>query len=182
MGTTVESIASGFGITERARRSIANWQSTVAFARAQFRESSPYRTAVDPEFHRRFDPGSDRFAKLLALAEGDVSKITTRLIAQAAAEGDHLSLALLSDATFCIGWALAQAVTLLNPGRIVVGGGVALIGEELFFKPVRRACASQVFGPFAGLAEIVPAELGEEVVVHGALAVAAAAFLDPGKG
>jgi glucokinase len=51
------------------------------------------------------------------------------------------------------------------------------MGEELFFGPVRRACASQVFGPFANLAEIVPAALGEEVVVHGAMAVAAEAFL-----
>jgi glucokinase len=32
--------------------------------------------------------------------------------------------------------------------------------------------AERVFKPFAGLTEIVPAALGEEVVVHGALALA----------
>ena len=84
---------------------------------------------------------------------------------------------MLADATHAIGWAIAQTITLVNPARIVVGGGVSLIGEELFFGPVRRACEQFVFPPFKGIAEIVPAELGEEVVVHGAVAVAAAEFL-----
>ena len=35
-----------------------------------------------------------------------------------------------------------------------------------------RAVAARAFPPFAGLTEIVPAALGEEVVVHGALALA----------
>jgi glucokinase len=57
-----------------------------------------------------------------------------------------------------------------------VGGGVSLAGHELFFEPLRRACQAEVFRPFAGLSEIVPAALGEEVVVHGALALARDAF------
>ena len=71
---------------------------------------------------------------------------------------------------------MAQAVTLINPARIVIGGGVSLIGQDLFFDPVREACEAEVFRPFAGIADIVPAALGEEVVVHGALALARAAF------
>lgn len=59
-----------------------------------------------------------------------------------------------------------------SAARIVLGGGVSLLGEETFFAPVRRAVGEQVFVPFRGLAEIVPAQLGEEMVVHGALALA----------
>ena len=61
-------------------------------------------------------------------------------------------------------------ITLLCPRRIVIGGGVSLMGEELFFAPLRRMVAEDVFRPFSGLTEIVPAALGEEVVVHGAIA------------
>lgn len=182
-GNTVESVASGFAIAERARRAIADWQDTLTFVERQTGgrpvrdDSSPHRTLTDPAFQQRFGPAGERFAKLLELAEGDPAKVTTNLIARAAREGDRLSLELLSDATHAIGWAIAQAITLINPARVVIGGGVSLIGDEYFFAPVRRACRSQVFGPFADLAEIVPAGLGEEVVVHGAVAVAAGAFL-----
>jgi glucokinase len=37
---------------------------------------------------------------------------------------------------------------------------------------LRKLVAERVFKPFAGCYEIVPAALGEEVVVHGALALA----------
>jgi glucokinase len=56
---------------------------------------------------------------------------------------------------------------------VVVGGGVSLIGEELFFEPLRDAVNQYVFPSLAGSFEIVPANLQEQVVVHGALALAA---------
>ncbi len=177
-GETVEAIASGFGISERARLAIEDYHSTAAYVQSQFGSTSPLATSVDPEFQSRMEPGRRRFATLLDLAGGDVNHINTTLVAQAAAAGDPLSLGLLSDATHAIGWAIAQTITLVNPARIVVGGGVSLMGEELFFAPVRRACEQFVFPPFKGIADIVPAQLGEEVVVHGAVAVAAAEFLD----
>ena len=56
---------------------------------------------------------------------------------------------------------------------VVLGGGVSLAGEELFFTPVRRYVGQYVFPPLADSYRIVPAALGEEVVLHGALALAA---------
>ncbi len=75
-------------------------------------------------------------------------------------------------ATRTLGWAIAQVITLIAPDVVVVGCGVSLAGEKAFFAPVRAAAAEFVFPPLAGTYEIVPAELGEEVVVHGALAAA----------
>ena len=63
-------------------------------------------------------------------------------------------------------------IALLCPRRIVIGGGVSLIGEELLFRPLRDLVAQRVFKPFADCYDIVPATLGEAVVVHGALALA----------
>jgi glucokinase len=61
---------------------------------------------------------------------------------------------------------------------IVIGGGVSLLGEELFFSPLREEVSRYVFAPLADSYEIVPAALGEEVVVRGALLLAAE---PPGK-
>jgi len=71
---------------------------------------------------------------------------------------------------------IRHVIALLCPKRIVIGGGVSLIGEKMFFEPLRAEVARNVFKPFAGLTDIVPAKLGEEVVVHGALALAQQRF------
>ena len=60
--------------------------------------------------------------------------------------------------------------------EFITGGGVALMGEKALFEPLRKAVAARVFKPFAGCYEIVPAVLGEEMVVHGALALACKRF------
>jgi glucokinase len=56
---------------------------------------------------------------------------------------------------------------------VVVGGGVSLLGEEEFFEPLRRAVLRYVFAPLKNSYRIVPAALGEWVVVVGAVALAA---------
>ena len=98
--------------------------------------------------------------------------VTVPLVAQAARGGDRVASTILEDAR----WALAQGVNhviaLLCPRRIIIGGGVAQLSEDLLFAPLRKLVAEQVFKPFADCYDIVPAALGEEVVVHGALALA----------
>jgi glucokinase len=56
---------------------------------------------------------------------------------------------------------------------IVVGGGVSLSEDSLFLDPLARQAERYVFPPLRGSYRIVRAELGEQVVVHGALAIAA---------
>jgi glucokinase len=109
---------------------------------------------------------------LSRLCEGDYSRITTKLVAEAARQGDPIAADCLSQAQRALGHALAHAVTLLAPSRIILGGGVSLIGEEFWFEPIRRETENRVFPPFRGTYDIVPTALGEEVVVHGALALA----------
>ncbi|MSU77483.1 MAG: ROK family protein [Gemmataceae bacterium] len=100
------------------------------------------------------------------------SPFTTKLIVDAAEQGDAFSQSILKDAFDHLADALVHVITLLCPQRIVIGGGVSLIGERLLFKPLRRIVAERVFKPFANCYDIVPAALGEEVVLHGALALA----------
>lgn len=112
-----------------------------------------------------------RAAKMIELA-GAANRITAQIVADAAKEGDDLADLILCHALDALADAICAAIVIVCPQRVVIGGGVSLIGEELFFDRLRRRVARLVFGPFAGLTDIVPAALGEEVVVHGALALA----------
>jgi glucokinase len=69
------------------------------------------------------------------------------------------------------GVAFANVATLLCPNRIVVGGGVALQGDSLL-QPLRDVFRRNVFAPFVDRSELVLAELGETMVVQGALLLA----------
>jgi glucokinase len=113
---------------------------------------------------------------LLRLADGNPESVTTRTVAQAASEGDRVALELLDAAADALAQGLGHAVTLLAPRRVILGGGVSLIGETLWLAPIRRRLNQLVFPPFREGLEVVAATLGEEVVVHGALALARAAL------
>jgi glucokinase len=75
-------------------------------------------------------------------------------------------------ATRVLGWAIAQVITVVAPEVVVVGGGVSLVGEEVFFAPLRNAVRQYAFPPLSNSYKLLPAALGESVVVHGALALA----------
>lgn len=99
-------------------------------------------------------------------------KVTAADVARAASQGDSLAIRILDGGQTALADAICHVITLLCPRRFVIGGGVSLMGEKLLFEPLRRLVAERVFRPFADCYDIVPAALGEEVVVHGALALA----------
>lgn len=101
---------------------------------------------------------------------------TGRAVADAAAAGDALARRVVDEAVQALAEGVCSVIKLLCPRRVVIGGGVSLIGEELFFQPIRRYVSERGMAAFAGLTDIVPAALGEEVVVHGALALARKRF------
>jgi glucokinase len=109
---------------------------------------------------------------LVSMAGGDPAQITAALVAEAASAGDPHSRAILETARAAFAFALTQAIALLAPRRIVIGGGVSLIGEHDWFAPIRGMIDRDVFPSFRGQFDISPATLGEEVVLHGALAIA----------
>lgn len=141
---TVESIAAGPGISERLQQRLAQSNSS--------------------------DPA---VADLLQRAGGAAADLTTRHIGEAAIAGNPFALEVYREATDVLGWAIAQAITLVAPQVVVVGGGVSLVGDAVFFRPLRESVARYVFPPLAESYSVVPAALGESVVVHGALALAA---------
>jgi glucokinase len=65
---------------------------------------------------------------------------------------------------------LKAAVMLLNPERIVIGGGIAKAGDKLF-APLRKQLRKQITGWSQAKLDVVPAELGDDSVLFGALAL-----------
>lgn len=103
--------------------------------------------------------------KAAALALG----VSTRLPDVVQRVADPRVQAVLQRGIRALALGISHVIALVCPRRIVIGGGVSLLGEELFFAPLRQAVQQIAFPHFAGCWEIVPAVLGEAVVVHGAL-------------
>jgi glucokinase len=84
---------------------------------------------------------------------------------------------LMQDAAFVdryvvdLAQGLKCAVMLLNPARIVIGGGIANAGDALFV-PLRRELRRQVTAWSRARLDVVQAQLGEDSVLWGALALA----------
>jgi glucokinase len=98
-------------------------------------------------------------------------------VAQAAAEGDRLAIELFERAGFYIGLGVVNLMILFNPGIVVIGGGVSQAGD-LLFEPIRQTVQTRVDKLYRGDCPIVPAALGGEVGLLGALAQAIDTFGD----
>jgi glucokinase len=97
--------------------------------------------------------------------------LTARHVAEAAERGDPEALRLLETSGTWLGRALAMLVDILNPERIVLGSVYARAGK--FLKPaMERALGEEALPAARAACRIVPAELGEAIGDHAALAVA----------
>jgi len=99
-----------------------------------------------------------------------VDDLTGREVGHAAAQGDALALRVVDEAARFLGMGIANAVNLLDPEVVVLGGGVPEMGD-VFLRPVRRSFQEHVM-PSAACTPVVPAELGYDAGVIGAAAVA----------
>jgi len=66
---------------------------------------------------------------------------------------------------------LKAAIMLLNPQRIVIGGGIGKAGDRLFV-PLRAELRRQITGWSAARIDVVPAALADDSVLYGALSLA----------
>ena len=99
---------------------------------------------------------------------GMTGEPTAQEVHAAAEAGDLKARRVLSETAEHLGLAIGNLITLLCPEKVVVGGGVSLMGP-LLWTPLREKTAKYAFKPFAGRWELVPSALGEQVVVSGAV-------------
>jgi len=151
---TVESISSGMGMETRMQELLQNGS-----VHPLLPESSN-ESLGDDEFD------------LTSRCGGDLDQLTARMIGEAASYGNSIALRVIDEAVRTLGWAIAQVVSITAPRVVVVGGGVSLMGDVLFYDPLRAYAKQYVFPPLENEFEILSPTLGEEVVVHGAVCFA----------
>ncbi len=101
---------------------------------------------------------------------GAWNSLTMKHLAKAAERGDAFSLGVIEDAGTRLGVWLGSVVSMLDPDIIVIGGGVARVGETLF-EPIRRELPRRTINPFASETGVVRAELDQDVGIYGAAAL-----------
>ena len=121
--------------------------------------SGPAIVAMAEEYIR-----GGKSTKYRELANPD---ITPYIVAEAAKQGDVVAKQIFETIGTYIGIGLSSVVNLLNPEKIVIGGGVADAGD-LLFVPIKNALKKRAM-PIQGEAvEVVHAELGNTAGVIGA--------------
>jgi glucokinase len=102
-------------------------------------------------------------------------EMTGAEVASLAGKGDAVALKVVEESAEALAVGIGNVLALLHPERFIVGGGVSLMGD-LWWGPLRRLLAERyAFKPFAEAYDVVPAALGEEVVVVGATILGATA-------
>ncbi len=112
-------------------------------------------------------PGSG--AILRSLVDGDLTALTAELVSRAALQGDVAAEEVLLAASRDLGLGIGNALSLMNPQRVVLGGGVIKAGEK-YLAAVRQAAHANTLPEIS--AEIVPAMLGDDAPLWGAVALA----------
>ena len=132
-------------------------------------------TAIAREARERVARGAPSL--IADLAQGASDSISAKMVAEAADMGDADANEILDQAMIYLGVGMANLVNLFNPQLLVIGGGLTKMGPRLF-EPVRRMVGLRAFPAAASAVEIKQAELGENVGLLGAAAVAMTASVD----
>lgn len=130
-----------------------------------------YAGGANLQARARAELGQGTRSSAVALAGGNPALVHPGHLDQAARNGDAYAVALWDEVAPLLAMALANAVTLLNPGRLILGGGVWTGAPEL----ARRTLAAyrqQVNAASAEACEIVDAALGDLAGILGAATLA----------
>jgi glucokinase len=109
--------------------------------------------------------------RLLELCGGNVENITALDVAEAAAAGDGIAVGIVHETAQWLARALLIVVRILNPDKIVLGGGVARAGKVLL-DPVQQALGEMASPLLVYSTEIVLAKLKNYSPLFGAAALA----------
>jgi glucokinase len=112
-----------------------------------------------------------RAAAIYAAAGRSLEDYSPSSMAREARRNDPQALQVWDEFTTHLACALSNCVWLINPDKIVIGGGIAKAGPVLF-SPLRQKMKNQLAGPFKKNLDIVSARFGNDAGIIGSAAVA----------
>jgi glucokinase len=117
---------------------------------------------------RRARLAAENTNSLMIRMAGSLERIDAKTVYSAAEAGDEIAGRILNETCRTLGIAISNVIALLHPERVIIGGGVSLMGP-LFWDTLRNEVRIRAMPAFLSRTDVVKAELGEEVVVIGAL-------------
>jgi glucokinase len=122
-------------------------------------------TAIAAAGRRAVSEG--RETSLRGMTGGAAECVTANLVARAALAGDPLAKEIFDRAGIYLGMVISNVAVTINPQRVVMGGGMAQVGD-LILQPARRTLRERVHLMPVDQIEIVPAQLGPDAGLIGA--------------
>jgi glucokinase len=114
--------------------------------------------------------GDPAAASVLLSLAGSVDQITGVTVVEAVRRRDPLACRIWDETIVALGSCMVSVIHIFNPRRIVLGGGVSNAGD-LLFEPLRKQTKKHAMPMLHDICDIVPAQLGDQVGVLGAVAV-----------
>ena len=122
-------------------------------------------TAIAKEAIRRISQGER--SSLTEIVGGKIENITAEKVSIAAQGGDSLASEVILRAATYLGVGIANLVNIFNPEMIIIGGGMAKMGD-LLLNPAKQVVRERAYQLPAQAVQIVPAQLGDDAGVLGA--------------
>jgi len=126
-----------------------------------------YTSGVNVAARVREELAAGAASAVRELVQGDLSRVSASAVDAAFEQGDGYARELWEEVGELLGTTIANVVTLLNPTRVILGGGV-LLGAPHLEAIVRRVLSQQVSASAAKQLSVERAHLGDDAGVIGA--------------
>ncbi|MDC3426372.1 ROK family transcriptional regulator [Aquibacillus sp. 3ASR75-11] len=117
-------------------------------------------------------------SSLLNLVENDIGKITGETVYRAAKEGDLTSIHILEDTGTVLGIGLTNLIHIMNPRKIILGGGVSR-ANEFILEPIRQAIEHRALTPKTKRTEVVITTHEDDATLLGSIALLLEELFNP---
>lgn len=107
---------------------------------------------------------------LLEMCDQDISKITAKMVADAAKTGEKFSRNIFDTAAEYLGVGIAGLINLFSPRAVFIGGGVAQAGD-LLFDTIKKTVNARSLNKIAKEVVILPATFGLKSAAMGAVSM-----------
>lgn len=106
----------------------------------------------------------------------DIKEVSAKTVVEAMRQNDKLAVEIWDETCRYLAVGIGNVISIIAPEAVIIGGGIAAATGELLFAPLRKLLPEFVSMIPADKITVLPAELGDESGVCGALVLAKTFF------